>query len=206
MFDKYSEHSSASPTITPRFQHKTRFWRIYNKFSIISAINQLQNWVSLYFANRSNFVSNNTKMKLFQTKLTETTGGEAWQICALPYLSSWGTLLEEGKNSTLKAQQCEKRPQLRWFWMGSRGTGSAMVHSFTNTLPALFTLCWSSFIFPSLQQKKILSLHGQLESASTGEKESQKQQLFQWTAVLYSEGFRQLLCWQTLLKGKRNSE
>lgn len=115
MFDKYSEHSSPSPTITPRFQHKTRFWRIYNKSSIISAINRLQNWVPSYFANRSNFVSNTQhKNEAFPNKVN-------WQVCALPYSSSWGTLLEEGKNSTPKAQQREKRPQLWRFWTGLSG-------------------------------------------------------------------------------------
>lgn len=85
----------------------------------------------------------------------------------------------------------------------SQGTGSAVVHAFTNTLPALFTLCWGSFIFPSLQQKKILSLHGQLDSASTEEKQSQKQQLFQWTAVLYSEGLRSSYAGKHFLQGEK---
>lgn len=108
-----------------------------------------------------------------------------------------------------RSKHAEKQKTKAGWWQQIWPTATATVTppprkmKVTNTLPALFTLCWGSFIFPSLQQKKILSLHGQLDSASTEEKQSQKQQLFQWTAVLYSEGLRSSYAGKHFLQGEK---
>lgn len=159
MFDKYSKYSPSSPAITLHFQYKQGFGEFTTNPALSSSqINCKSGSFHILRTGQTLPLTVNTIMKILQTKLTKTCE-QAWQVCVLLYFSSKGILPKGAEDQHPTKQQWSYRSNhyCGRSWTGLLGNEQRNGVRVYKALPSLFTLLWGSFIFPSLQQKKLLS-------------------------------------------------